>query len=513
MTLQRHLLTSGKRHRLGVRRRRMICVSESLLASGQFFQGAALLRLSEETMLIQNYALRGLALLSLLTSCAMDAVPLFRWHKDVKVVSATDSGLVAIPFDSEIYSNTQDGFPDVRLSDSSPAFVPFLIRKQSELQEQVRRSSWVADQPELRPTEDGLEIRIALAKDDPQPTSISFTTPLKNFEQRVQIFGTEPGQPEQALVKESMIFDYSKFMDVRRLELPLPPSRSRRFRVLIGSLTSNQETEVMQLTRRLRGGSNTEVEREERTSIERRAFRIDRIEFWGETKKFGVKSELVVSYPVSEIKVEQDKEKQATVVLLTSRREPLTELVLETTSNNFRRTARVEVLHKSGIKADWKEIGSATVSRFQIADINESQLKISFPEQRHESYRIVIDNADSPPLEIVNVRAMGHSYEALCLREQPTGLSVVYGSVLTDRPSYDTAALQLALDRGLAASVAELGPQTQATAADDMPMNLKSLVNNPYVIGAVVCVLVALLALSLMNAGKRIAALPPETEE
>lgn len=449
-----------------------------------------------------------LSLFMLGSVMAADAA-VFRWQKEVTLDAKAKGGVVAVPFDSDVYAVARDGFPDVRLLDAQGQPVPFLIRKQSFQEQRTTRGSWTARNLELKPSEQGLEIRLTLDKDDPQPSGLSFITPLKSFDQRVEVHGTEPDQSEVVLVKDALIFDYSQFMPVSRLDVPLPTNKCRSFRINLKALTADQESEVLQLTRLMTDGGAKEAQREERTTIQRRAFRMDRIEFWSESKKFVVKKDIEAAYAIPKFEVTEDTEKHETTISVTTRREPLTELSIATEHNNFRRSVRVLVPKLSGVRTEWHEIASGSLSKFEIAGVREERLKITFPEQRHETYRLVLSNGDSRPLAISGVSAAGVAYEAVCLSDPAEPKSLVYGSDMAESPKYDLAALQLAFERGLEPVAAKIGNQTEATPSQKMPFNVRGLINNPLAIGAVVCVLVGLLAVSLMKAGRRLAELPP----
>lgn len=458
---------------------------------------------------LQRFALGISGLLVTTTLLASDA-SVFRWQKTISFEPASDSVLQAVPFDSEIYTGTRDGFPDLRLLDSDGQPVPFLIRQQIKQREVTSRSHWSASNPELKPSDDGLEVLIQLKEDEPQPVGMSVITTLKNFDQRVDIFGTEPGQSERSLVKDARIFDYSQYMDVRRLEIRLPDNNCRSFRLILKTLTANQESEMLQLTRNLTEKGQAETNREERTTIQRRAFRIERVDFWREVKRLEEKSKVERDYALAKLEAAEDSDKLVTTLTLTTHREPLTGFEIATSDTNFQRAIQVLVPHQQGVRTEWREIATGTVSQFSIADFNESKLKIRFSEQRHETYRLVLSHGDSRPLKVDSVHGIGNVYEAVCLKSDKGLATVTYSSDLAKSPQFDLAAIQLALDRSATASSAILGPQNEATPASQMPVNVRGLINNPILIGAVVCVLVGILAICLLKAGKQIAQLPEE---
>lgn len=438
-----------------------------------------------------------------------EELPALRWSRAIVAAVKTPDELVSVPLDRDIFAGTRDGFPDLRVIGPESQGVPYLIRKATQSEFRTVRKTWRASNLSGQPREgQGLELRVTLDKDDPQPDGLSVITQLKNFEQRVQVFGTVPGAEEMRLVSEKLIFDYSQYMDLRRLDVPLPKNACRQFRILIDALTVNQESQLLDLTRRLRG--TEEADRSERTTIERRPFKIDRIEFWGESKLLEHKSEIEAAAAVVMGEVSQDSEKRQTVIEIRSQREPLTGLKLECASRNFSRHASVQIATARGVQTNWREIGQATVSRFAIADIKEEHLAIRFPEQRHATYRIVIDNRDSPALEVTQVAGIGPVYEALFLAKPQATFELRYGSDTAELPQYDTAALLLAVNRGLAPLKATLADQQTAAPGGADPVNFKSIINNPIVLGVVICALMGLFGVFLFKASKRIGELPKE---
>jgi hypothetical protein len=433
----------------------------------------------------------------------------FLWSRSIQFEAGPGDELVSVPLDSDVYRVTQDDLADVRVLSSDQQFVPFLIRKQTVQRDRVERRRWKARDVDLKPLEEGaLEIRVQLRKDDPQPEGLTLSTPLKNFEQRVQVFEGDETDP---LVSDAIVYDYSQYMDVSRRDIRLPKNSARSFRIVIGALTADQETQLLELTRRLRGGE--EEERHERTTIKRRPFRIDRIDFFAHSVHRMVPQEASVARPVVEMKSETDFEKQQTVIEIRTNREPLTKLHLETTERNFSRRVRVLVPETQGVRTVWREIGQATVFRFRFRDVDEESLVVSFPEQRHETYRIVVDDRDSPPVTFDAVSAEGPVHELVYLASAHAGMQLIYGSEVAETPSYDVAAIRAVLKSGEETSAATLGdPVPNGSAGGGIPLRFKDVVGNPIVIGCVVCVLVALLAVALVRAGRRIDALTPDGE-
>jgi hypothetical protein len=330
---------------------------------------------------------------------------------------------------------------------------------------------------------------------------LRFFTPLKNFEQQVQVSAVRDGV-EHSLVDAALIFDYSQYMDVRHTEIPLPENTDREFRIVVDTLTAEQESPLVELSRSVKG--DAEEGRSERTVILRRPFRIDRLEFWTEHHEEISEAKIVRSWPVSGLKVTQDPGNKETHVEFDSRREPLTRLKLVSSGRNFSRRTEVQRLTRS----DWEKIAEATVSVFHVGDFHEEQMTIEIPETRGEKFRLIVRNGDSPEIPIEGIEAVGTQHQLVFLRQPGQILHMVYGSDTAQVPEHDTAAVSYALARNLDPAAATLGAPSQNPAASPRPFVMKDILNNPFVLGTVVILLVTILGWGLYGASRRIDQMP-----
>lgn len=427
-----------------------------------------------------------------------------RFRKEVSFKGKPEESLVAVKLDADIYSSSQVDFADLRLLDEKQAALPFLIRKSQELRPQtVRRRSWFASNPSLKPlAEGGLEITLELDQNDPEPNGLSLITPLYNFEQRARVFTSADGTNWEPASSETAVFDYSRYMDVRKDSLTFPSTKHKHFRIVIDDVTAEQQSQLLELTRRLTG--NDEAERTERVTIDRRPFRIDRIQFWQDGTEERVKSDHKQNYPIVGFKVSQDAKAKQTVVEIQTRREPLTSFRLETSSKNFSRNAVLRVRETHGIHETWREIASTTVSQLDFKTLKREQLRIDFPESREVQYRLVIDNRDSSPLEITGIAAEGNVYEIIFLAGSTKGANLIYGDPEATAPSYDTASLSALLTESVRPDEGQLGPQISVTNPRATGFKWSSIVNNPQVLTGIIGLLVVVLGWALYGAVKRV---------
>jgi hypothetical protein len=435
--------------------------------------------------------------------CATAQQP--RFSKGIEAGNLKQEEILAALLDSDVYSGTQDGFADLRVLDDKGNEVPFLLQKATETQTMSVRQTAPAKDVSLRELkEGGLEIQVS--KDDKLPPAegISVVTPLRNYHQQVQVSGSSDGRNWQTLVPEALIFDYSRYMDVGNHEIGLPQNHYSHFRLTIRDVTSNQESELLELTRRLRNGKETE--RVERTAVERRPFRIDRIEFWYHERRQADKK---TEYPVADFKADLNAEGRQTLIHVHTRREPLTGFHVETSSRNFNRRVAVQVPLAQGMRTQWRDIATGTLSRMDFRDLHRDELLVSFPEARNEEYRIVIDNGDNPALAVTGIRGEGNAYQALFLAAPGVAYHLSYGSEAAKAPNYDTAALRESLARGYQPVAARLSAQATASSTSEPTSTaMRRVLNNPFVLGGVILLLVAVLAWGLYRAGRRIDQLP-----
>lgn len=434
----------------------------------------------------------------------------FRYSRALNVPTLEQEELVAVGLDSEVFAATAPGLPDIRLLDGYDNEVSYLLRKATTTREETVRKHWKAAKPTVRPLESGgLEIIVELDKDDPLPGGVRIVSPLQNFEHRVQVFASADGQDWKPITEDGLIFDYSQYMDVRSDTVAADAGDLRHFHVVINDVTSEQESQLLELTRRLRG--NVESEREERFSIQRRPFRIDRLEFWLDNRIDRVTGDKKADYPVTVAHAENKPEDSQTLVRVESHREPLTSLKLKTPDRNFSRQVRVEVEDVRGVQRRWRTIGQATVSRLDFRNLDREKLAVSFPESRELEYRLVIDNRNSPPLVVDGIEAEGNAYELVFLADPKIEYRLAYGDADAASPSYDVAAVRASLDAGYQPIVANLEGQIESPdAAAEEGWTLSRLVNNPLFLGCVIVLLVVVLGWGLYGATRRLGSITDE---
>ncbi len=443
---------------------------------------------------------------------AQSAAPArFRFLKPVELPAAKDEEIAAFRIDSDLYAVTKPGLPDLRVFDKDLAETPYLIEAEAETREEKSRRAFDTEIVNLKPEGNTLEVHLRLPDKSPAAEGFTIATLLVNYERKVRVAGSADGKTWTPLVTDGIVFDYTRFMDVSRRDVPLPANKFREFKITIEDAIDEASSPFKELTKTFRAGKDKEDEKVERTTIERRPFRIDRIGAWTSDARERVLQPRTVVYPVESFEVKEDSAKKQTVVAVKTRREPITRLTLKTTSRNFSRRAVVEVLTaRAKGPAEWKPVGEAMISNVSYRDQHHEQLTITFPEQREEQFRIVVHNDDNPVLSLQGAQAEGAAQRVVFLAQPGKAYRVFYGSESADAPRYEAATVLAKLRKGSEPVAATLGAQAANPDFAAAPATVQSVLNNWYFLGGTFVLMAAVLGWALYQAASRMDCLPKE---
>ncbi len=437
--------------------------------------------------------------------CSGGDLSRLQFVKSVQRQPARDEEILAIPLDADVYAATQDGWPDLRILGLQGAEIPYRIERATDtaIDTQRRPCRSAVRSLQTHEADNSIEVLVDLEKDAPAAGGLTVITPLKDFERRVSVLGSDDGAAWQPLTSDGMIFDYSRFMDVANGDIPLARNAFRHLKLVIQEVVDQSESPLVELTRRF--AQSDETQRTERSLVEHRPLRIDRIDLWHNVPQQRVKQNVRADYPIVAMEVEEDRAQKSTIIHVQTRREPLVRFTLQTPSVNFHRAAVVEAPSPRGVTVTWTPVGRATLSRFRFRDFQREQLTIEFAEQRHTEYRIVIANGDSAPLEVTGVRAEGLVVRALMLAAPDADYQLCYGDTQAVAPQYDTAAIDVALAQGFSPAVATLGGQRpNPDFGGSSWFGPADWLDHPFFLGGVIAAMVAVLGFLVFRAGRRI---------
>lgn len=422
----------------------------------------------------------------------------------VEIPALAGEEIVGLRLDSDVYTAAADTLADLRLVAGEGREVPYALEKMTESSTRTVRVPVGVGIDSLSETDsNALEVVWSPARTAGQPPPVvrgfAVETPLRDFERRLTVYGRE-GDAWRELAADALLYDYTRFMDVRRVEVELPANRATQFRVVIEAITDSAQSPFTEITRRAGPGGEPGGQRETFT-LERRPLRIDRIRAWQLREDEVVDRDVLTDYGAMPFEVEARPGEKQTVVTLVTRREPLTELRIDTSSRNFSRRARLQAARPNGVRTDWLPVAETTLSAIAFRSFSEQHLVFGFAPQRHARYRIVIDDGDNPPLAVTAVRARGITQRLVFLYGGGDPVKLVYGGADIPRPQYDTASVLASIRKGSRLVEARLGPPAAVGAR--RALSWRRVLNSPVFFGAAVVAAVLALGAMLYSAVKR----------
>ena len=429
----------------------------------------------------------------------------YRIGAEAKVVS---EGLGVIQLDRDIFSRTEDHFRDLRLvqeTDGVAQEVPFVVERVPD----VRPGSSAAKIPSKVISFDQLEngdveIRVRLEKEKGEAAMMELKTPLRNFEKSVSVGSIGESGEVTELVAEKLIFDYESFLDFRRTTIVLPENPGRDFLVRISKATDKQRSTVKQLTRTISPGVGTTIQQTETT--ETRRFRIDELSFYtAKIPREDVYSIRTENFTIVEV---SEDEKQ-TEILFQGDRAPVDSLIFQTSDRNFKR--RVEIQVPVDQEEDrWRTIHTGSIYRYDLGEIEDENLMLSFSEERSDLFRVLLHNRDSPPITIEEISGVGEIYELRFIVEQREAAVsrasyhlLFGGGERVEQPDYDVAAIVAANSMKIGRFEFKLGPVEKNSHFKLPPIKGPGL-NQPWILWIAIGVAVVGLLMVLLKTAKHI---------
>jgi hypothetical protein len=431
----------------------------------------------------------------------------FASYKEVVPGESTPTELAKFLLDPEVFATASADYSNLRLAAENDLEQPWLIRQRTVSRRQVRDIPYRARIVQLRELSDN---RLELILKQETTNRVIFSglrlqSALRDFEKDVRVWAGSDGVTWTLVAEAAVIYDYSRFADVRRDRIDFTPDPGPWFRIEIGTGLAEQETPLLETTRQTQSGDVlTETERR---SFKRIPFRMDQAELlesreeaWALTPVKTVTG--VTDYVVSELEKERE-----TVIDFAGGRRPLTALEFGFTEVNFARPVRIMARNRG--ERDWRTVTEASVHRIQIGPVQDSRLTIALPsENRWDEYRVYIQNNDNPPLTPTRLSIHENCHEMLFL---PRGnrYRLYYNGDGLSLPVYDIGQVLARADPELGRDW-ELGPaQVNPTYRQGLSGGWLARHLRLLMIGAVLLMVAALLT-ALGFAARRLSALPKD---
>ena len=433
-------------------------------------------------------------LLSFLALVASAAPPAeFAYRKSLSF-PATTNPILAVPLDAEIYAACRDDYADLRVLNAEQQQIPYHLERQVTLKTSTHMLTLQSEVTELQQLPDNiLEYHLA-RKSDKAADELRFSTQLQNFEHQVEI-AVQEGENWRVIVAEALIFDYTRFYDIRQLSVPIPSHSGSAYRVRVSNITD----ELRSPHRTLSSSEHNDGKRSstETQVLETRPFRIEQVSLWHRQTRT-IEQAKILNHAVGADSATVDATSNETHIIIHSQRQPITEFGLVTEATNWSRKVIVELPSEQG----WRLLGQANCSRIALPGSRSQSLHIAIPETRSERYRLRIINRDSPALRPDDISARGPGHQLLLLaRDAPTDL--LYAAAFAKAPVYDIAHVLDSLRVDYQPIAGALSAES-ANAEFAAPSGWRHRLNSGHFLTQALVVMVILLAFALFRGAKRL---------
>ena len=380
-------------------------------------------------------SLRRFAPLAAAAAIALAAVPaiaaadfaLADWPyaKEVRTPPGTQEDLVELHPDSQLYDGSAPGLTDLRIIAGDSRETPYKleVRRGSIVQRDVPVT--IRDLGYVRDRYNTFTAALAL-EEGAVHNKVNIETASVNF-QRTAVVETSNDERTWAQVAEGAVHDF-RLTDTeatsRNTSVGYPDSTARYLRVRVlddgnGPLT-------------ITGAHVSATQAEPRREV---------------------------SWPAAITDISRGEGQQTTLVELdlSASGIPTDRIAVSVDDVNFNRDVTLEA---SGDGETWRTVEpGAGIFAYDTPRFTGESLSFTYPESTERYLRIVIHDADSPPLTVTGVQVWGAQRRVLFFARPGEAYKAYYGNSDALRPTYDIDRLLTFLDTdGL--SVAGLGPQT-----------------------------------------------------
>ncbi|MFT5126889.1 MAG: hypothetical protein ACI8W8_000486 [Rhodothermales bacterium] len=434
--------------------------------------------------------------LTLLALAASAAPPAEFAYRKTLSFPETDNPILAVPLDAEVYARCREDLADLRLRNAEQGQVPYHLERQTILKKHIQMLALTSAVTELQQLPDNsLEFTLT-RKSKEQAAELRISTHLQDFEHQVEIAVRE-GDDWRVIVAEALIFDYTRFYDLRQLTVPIPAHSGSVYRVRVSNITDELRSphRTLTLSKHNDGkGSSSETQ-----VLETRPFRIEHVSLWHRELRTEEQPK-ILRHEITADSAVVDPESNETHVLVDSQRQPITQFEIITEATNWSRKVIVEQPSEQG----WRILGQSNCSRIDLPGSTSQSLRVTIPETRSSRYRLRILNRDNPPLLPDDIAAFGPGHQLVLLsRDAPTEL--LYSARFATAAKYDIANVLNSLRATHRPVVCELAAES-ANAEFAAPTGWRHWLNDGRALTYALVIMVVLLGFGLFRGAKRMEA-------
>ena len=368
--------------------------------------------------------------------------------KELRPQETNVAGVAVFELDESILAATDGGYANLRVFDDRGNEVPCLVRSRRAAGRTVVERDVRAIPVSFKVLDENRAEIVVRRPDGVEGVeALRLVSSQKDFEKEVTVSGQRGDGAWRVLAEPCPIFDYSRFVNLRRLRIDVGSNDAALYKLVLSNISERHRQPLERMVRETQGGSL--VAEFAHSEFRRENFKIDSVQLV--TREVLIeKGKLAYRpYTVRDLVLVRDGEEKETVVSFEVAGVPLTALWIETERMNFSRLVTLEGRRArvrpgrdmvvGGASPDmWCPVVSGTLRRIDLGAVREEDVTLRWGNpSRYREYRLCIRDFDSPPFEGVTVTVEGLVQEALFFQEPGRGYRVFYGGTLADAPTYD----------------------------------------------------------------------------
>ena len=429
----------------------------------------------------------------------------------IQLPQVTAPTLVELDFDKDIFRHSPSGYGDIRVRNSKGVVQSHLESRPTQTQSESRKIFFSGKTLSAKPIEGGgFQVDVEIGENAARPTGLRINTQLADFENRVTIYGLKKDDKETNLA-EGLLVDYRSLVDYRVDSITFDAGEFKKFRIVVAKPTVQQESAILELSRK--AGAPTS----ERLNILRRPFRIEGIDFFTTTEVVLHEQPRRDEVAPESFATFVDHSSKTTIVEFETSGVPFSGVEIFPISTNFRRQARVEYgtmtpppkpdSSQKESQISWTAVSRGTLSYLDFQGHKSRNTRLECPESRHTKWRLVIENGDSPPVEVENIKVLIGKVQIVFLAEPGETYQLEYGDPQASPAVFDTAAIQNMMQKNVKALIGHLGKVGIMELAPEQKTTeswAQWLMHQKGLFGVVVLVLAVILGFTLYQTAKRV---------
>lgn len=429
----------------------------------------------------------------------------------IQIPPVANPSLVKLDFDKDIFRHSPSGYGDIRVRDSKGVVQSHVEMRPTQTLSESRKTIFSGKTLSAMPIDGGgFQVEVGIEENTPRPTGLRINTPLSDFENRVTIYGLKKEGGETKLA-EGLLVDYRSLVDYRVDSINFDAGAFKKFRIVVAKPTVQQESAILELSRKA-GAPNAE-----RLNILRRPFRIEGIDFFTTTEVVLHEQPLREEVAPESFATFVDDPTKITIVEFETSGAPFGGVEFFPKTTNFRRKARLEYGtmipgSKTGSpqkesQMNWTIASQGTLSSLDFQGHKSRNTRLECPESRQTKWRLVIENGDSPAVEVESVKIVTGKIQLVFLALPGESYQLEYGDHQANPASFDTAAIQAMLQKKVQPLIGQLGEvRLRELPAVEKPAEswLQWLMHQKGLFGIVVLALAVILGFTLYQTAKRV---------